>query len=111
MVGEQRVASAIGADELAGSTHEEEPAERVARLAPGTCTPIAALGRPITAAITKLATWSDSTLNGIAAAKDSTARAPKAILQNLGDPRRKLMDRELTCRPFRERYRRPSGQP
>ncbi len=60
-----------------------------------TSTPIPALGRPITAAITKLATWSDSTLNGIAAAKDSTARAPKALLQNLGDPRRKLMYRTL----------------
>jgi hypothetical protein len=35
MVGEERVASAVGADELADSTHEEEPAERVARLAPG----------------------------------------------------------------------------
>src|ERR1700722_1569606 len=54
-------------------------------------TPIPALGRPITAAITKLSAWSDSTLNGIAAAKDSTARAPRAMLQNLGDPRRKLM--------------------
>src|SRR5260370_39707258 len=60
-----------------------------------TSTPIPALGRPITAAITKLAAWSDSTLNGIAAAKDSTARAPKAVLQNLGDPRRTLMYRTV----------------
>src|SRR5579859_7959588 len=60
-----------------------------------TSTPIPALGRPITAAITKLATWFDSTLNGIAAAKDSTARAPKAALQNLRDPRRMLMNRTL----------------
>src|SRR5579859_3865698 len=76
-----------------------------------TSTPIPALGRPITAAITKLATWFDSTLNGIAAAKDSAARAPKAALQNLRDPRRMLMEPHPTRRPFRERYRRPAGTP
>jgi len=57
-----------------------------------TSTPIAALGRPITAAIAKLATWCDSTLNGIAAAKNSTARALRAILQVLADPSRTLME-------------------
>jgi hypothetical protein len=95
LVGEQRVASAVRTDELADSTHEEEPSERVARLAPGHQHPYPALGRPITAAITKLAAWCDSRLSGMAAAKDSSARTLRTILQILGDPRRTLMDRTL----------------
>src|SRR5580700_2652736 len=60
-----------------------------------TSTPIPALGTPIAAAITKLATWSDSTLSGTAAAKDSSARRPRTTLQVLACPRRKLMGRTL----------------
>jgi hypothetical protein len=53
-----------------------------------TSIPIAALGTPITAAITPLSTWCDSTHSGIAAAKDSTAALASASAQARGDPSR-----------------------
>ena len=86
MVGEQCVAATVRADELADGAREEQPSERVIPLAPDRRIPIAALGTPITAAMTPLATCCDSTLSGIAAANDSTATTPSAIAQARGDP-------------------------
>ena len=81
MVGEQRVAAAVRADELADGAHEKQPADRVVRLAPDNQQPYRGAGNADDAAITPLATWCDSTLSGIAAAKVSSASRPSATAQ------------------------------